>query len=119
MKIIINEAQEKYVCEKIIQEEILNFNEKVLIVKKFLDKNFKRADISQFGDDGYSTIKPIVVYLDSYKQPIKKLTDDELLEMLIDKFQNLTDNESELKTFLIKIMKSWYYKDKKLELGIV
>lgn len=119
MKIIITEAQEKYVCKKIIQEEILNFNEKVLIVKKFLDNNFKRADISQFGDDGYSTIKPIVVYLDSYKQPIKKLTDDELLEMLIDKFQNLTDNESELKTFLIKIMKSWYYKDKKLELGIV
>ena len=109
-----------YECVKrILAREFDDRMSKALIVKEFLDGNFKRADISQIGSDGYAESKPIVVYLDAYKQPIKNMTDEDLLDMLMDKFQNMFDDDGKRRKFLLAVMKSWYNKDKKLEMGLV
>ena len=117
--IIINEKQRDILIAALVAEENSMMMQKSLMVKKFLDDNFKRGDISEIGDDGYANSRPIVVYLDKYKQPIKNMSDEDLLDMLLDKFKNILDDENEKKQFLIKIMKAWYNKDKKLDLGLV
>lgn len=118
--IYITEEQEPFLLEQMVLEELQNLQkEKVLLIKKFLDNNFKRADISSINSDGYNEHKPIVVYLDSYKQPIKNLSDQDLLDMLLDKFQDIIKDEQEKKSFLTKVMKNWYNNNKKLDLGII
>lgn len=119
MKITINESQaNQLIANLVIKENMMQIN-RIKLVKDFLDKNFQRADISRIGNDGYAEDYPIVMYIDSYKQPIKKMTDEELLDMLLDKFQHLMPNQEENKEFLIKVIKAWYYKDKKLDLGLL
>ena len=117
--ITITEGQMKFLVAQMIAEETANHMQKALTVKKFLDDNFKRADISKINSEGYAESVPIVVYLDAYTQPIKNLTDEDLLDMLMDKFKNMFDNENERRSFLLSVMKAWYAKDKKLELGLL
>ena len=117
--ITITEGQMKFLVAQMIAEETANHMQKALTVKKFLDDNFKRADISKINSEGYAESVPIVVYLDAYKQPIKNLTDEDLLDMLMDKFKNMFDNENERRSFLLSVMNAWYAKEKKLELGLL
>lgn len=117
--IIITESQRDKLIEQLIKEVNTQRVQKALMVKKFLDDNFKRADITKINDNGYAEAKPIVIYLDMHKQPIKKLSDEDLLDMLLDKFKNIMDDEKEKKDFLLNVMKAWYIKDKKLDLGLI
>ena len=117
--IIITEEQRDELVKMLVKEEIAKGIDKSILVKKFLDDNFKRASISEIGDDGYANDRPIVVYLDSYKQPLKKMSDEDLLDMLMDKFKTFSDDENERREFLLKIMKAWYNKDIKLDLGLI
>lgn len=118
-RIIITEKQRDELIRLMVMEDTNMRIEKALVVKKFLDDNFKRADISEIGKDGYAKATPIVVYLDAYKQPIKNMTDEDLLYMLLDKFKNIMEDETEKRQFLLDIMKAWYKKDKKLDLGLI
>lgn len=117
--VIITEAQRNELISRFILEDTTMRIEKALAVKKFLDDNFKRADISEIDDSGYANAKPIVVYLDQYKQPIKNLTDEDLLDMLLDKFKNIMPDEKEKRQFLLDVMRAWYKKDRKLDLGLI
>lgn len=117
--IIITEKQRDELVKLMVLEETGMRIERALAVKKFLDDNFKRADIPQINKDGYADAQPIVVYLDKYKQPIKNMSDEDLLDMLLDKFKNIIPDENEKRQFLLDVMKSWYNKDKKLDLGLI
>ena len=41
---------------------------------------------------------------------VKNLSDQQLLDILMDKFKVMYDNEEQLKWFLTKVMIHWYYK---------
>lgn len=83
--------------------------ENVLIVKKYLDDNFRRGNLEGLGEDGLPSNTPIVVMINIQTgKPVQDMYDHQLLELLIDKFQNMFVDEIERKSFLLQVMKDWY-----------
>lgn len=109
MRIIINEHQEKIILQHIVNEAT-EYSDKVLLVKKYLDDNFARADNCKMGEDGQPTTEKVVAWLDSYKQLIKTITDVQLFYVVQDKFKNIISNKEERDNFLKKVIKDWYNK---------
>lgn len=106
MKIIINEKSEKRLIQ-LIKEESLYTN-KVLRVKKFLDDNLSRADYQQNDDNtGLPSRKQIAVWM-SGNEAVKTFTDQQLLDVLQERFKDMFDNEEECYNSLKKIMIAWY-----------
>lgn len=81
--------------------------EKVLLVKKFLDSNFKKDTIETFDDGGFPNQTPIVGLIDSNNIVVKNMSDNQLFDYLIDEFQNLY-NEDKLNPFIKLVIKDWY-----------
>ena len=109
-RIIVTESQ----YNKILNEgiEIAKYSvepEKVKIVKKFLDTNFIKAGIPTIGEDGYPKTVPIVAMKGTDGNPVRNMTDKQLLELLEDKFQKIYSDASKAKRFLSQIIKDWYY----------
>lgn len=82
---------------------------KVKIVVKFLDDNFLKAGIPTLGEDGYPKTVPIVVLKGTDGQPVKKMTDAQLYELLKDKFGKMYSDTERVNKFLKQIIKDWYY----------
>lgn len=87
--------------------------EKVLIVKTYLDNNFSHDQedcIEGIGADGYVSNTPIVYLKNTLTgKKIKPMYDYQLLELLIDKFQNMFVDKDEKTKFLGQVMRDWYY----------
>lgn len=107
-KIIIKEDKERKLLETLLNEKATS--NKVSIVVDFLNQNFKRADNTEMGEDGMLKSKPIVVWVDKHKSPIKPMTDEQLFYLLQNKFKNIYSDKKERDTFIKKIIKAWYYK---------
>ena len=106
MKIIINEKSEKRLIQ-LIKEESLYTN-KVLMVKKFLDDNLSRADYNQNDDEtGLPSRKQIAVWMNG-NEVIKTYKDQQLIDMIQEKFKNIFDDENECYSFLKKVLIAWY-----------
>ena len=123
MKLVINETQADYIAEKINEETYqmpvpkqankpycIN-PEKVLIVKKFLDKTFSPHDYERV-ENGYPAKIKIVSMNSSLGEPLKYMYKEQLLDLLIDKFQNMFLDKDERKSFLQQVMNDWF--DKKI-----
>ena len=83
--------------------------EKVLIVKKYLDDNFKKGSIEGIGDDGMPTNTCIVAMINPQTGNVaQNMYDYQLLELLIDKFQNMFVDKEERSKFLGQVMRDWY-----------
>lgn len=111
-KILLNEKQEKIIISNIINENkyyTVDTN-KVLVIKKFLDKNFKRASMSSFNNDGEVKDTPIVGLLDNNGNVIKNMTDRQLFDFIQDKFANIYGNNIQRDKFIAQVIKDWYYK---------
>jgi hypothetical protein len=109
-KIILTETQERELIKHILKEEKrypVNLD-LVLRVKEYLDKNFQRGNLGEFKSDK-PVNTPIVGMLLNNKV-VKNLSDQQLLDILMDKFKVMYDNEEQLKWFLTKVMIHWYYK---------
>ena len=106
MRIFINERQEQMLIKMLIKESEGDQN---LLVFKFLDDNFIRADYTQ-EVDGRPTKVNTVVWLDSDKQPFKTITLERLFYILQDEFQNLTNDKKERDERLKNILQSWVSK---------
>lgn len=111
MRIILNERQERILLQQIMNEAS-EYSDKVLMVKKYLDDNFAKADNTKMGKDGQPTTEKVVAWLDSYKQLIKTITDVQLFYVVQDKFKNIMSNKEERDNFLKQVIKDWY--DKKI-----
>ena len=86
-----------------------SYSDKVLMVKKFLDDNFVRANFTKPDDNGILAAQPIVVQLDVNRQPSKKTLDDVALFYLIqNKFQKILALDNERDKLLKQIIKDWY-----------
>ena len=84
--------------------------ENVLIVKKYLDDNFKRGNLEQMGDNGLPVNIQIVAIINSQTGNVaQNMYDYQLLELLIEQFKNMFVDEVERKRFLTQVMKDWYY----------
>jgi hypothetical protein len=106
-KIIINEKIESKILQYLINEEV-NLSDKVLLVKKYLDDNFARADNSTIGLDGFPRTEKVVAWLDDYKQLIKNITDVQLFYVIQEKFKNIISDKKERDNFLKQVIKDWY-----------
>lgn len=107
-KIIITEKQEQQLLEHlIIEQEFPIDTNKVLIVKSFLDKNFKRGSLSEFGKNGLPVNTPVVGLLNK-GEVIKNLTAKQLFDLLEDEFRGMFSNKIQRSKFLAKVIKDWY-----------
>lgn len=119
-KLIISKDQENYLIDK-LNEEVYQMPvpkkankpycinpEKVLIVKKFLDNTFTKHDYEKIGPNGLPTIIKIVSMNASNGEPLKYMYQDQLLDLLIDKFQKMFSDVDERQSFLQQVMNDWF-----------
>lgn len=113
MKLVINENQAKKLIQLIHEEccckQYSYSPENVLIVKKYLDANFKKGNLEGMGEDGTPSNTPIVVMINTQTgKPAQNMFDHQLHELLIDKFQNMFTDKDERSKFLGQVMRDWY-----------
>lgn len=82
--------------------------EKVQIVRKFLDKGFKKGSIERVGKNGLPEKVRIVGMLSSNGDVLKNMYDSQLLDLLIDHFQNMFSDHMERGLFLKQVMNDWF-----------
>lgn len=108
-KIIITESQEQQLLEYMICEKTFPIDtNKVLVVKDYLEKHFKKGNLAEFGDDGLPVNKPVVGMINN-GEPVKNLTARQLLDILEDEFRGMFNDKRQRTKFLIQVMKDWYY----------
>ena len=81
--------------------------EKVLIVKKFLDKGFKAHDYEKIGNSGMPIKIKIISMNASNGEPLKYMYKDQLHDLLIDRFQNMFSDAVERSAFLTQVIEDW------------
>ena len=107
MDIIINEEIENRWFKQILSESFYPTTERVLMIKNFLDGNFQRSEIDDIGEDGYPKKVKSVVLMSNNKQPLKTMSQDELLILLDDKFNHMISDKNDRKKFFGQIIKDW------------
>lgn len=118
-RFIINEEQEKELIRR-INEEVYQMPvdkkmnkpycinpEKVLIVKKFLDKTFKVHDFEKIGSNGMPIITKVFSMNASNGEPLKYMYKTQLHDLLIDRFQNMFLDKTERSLFLKQVIEDW------------
>jgi len=107
MKLIITENQEQIILNNILKEEV-DYSEKRLLVKKYLDDNFKKGELKRKGEN-----EPIECYVQVTKeqQPIKSFDDKRLFYHIQAKFRDILPEE-ERDEFLQDVINKW--RDKKI-----
>jgi hypothetical protein len=118
-KIIITERQEKLLAN-ILSEGIYQMPvdkkvnkpycvnpEKVLIVKKFLDNRFSPHDYEKIGSNGLPVKIKIYSMNASNGEPLKYMYQEQLEDLLIDRFQNMFLDKNERALFMSQVIKDW------------
>lgn len=106
-KIFLTEKQEQQLLEYLIIEQRFTINpDDVLMVKEFLDANFKKGKLEEF-KDGVPGCTPIVGRLLNGKV-VQNLNARQLLDVLEDKYRNLYSNNVQRSKFLSKVLQDWY-----------
>lgn len=118
-KFIISEEQEKELIRRINEETYQmpvdkKMNkpycinpEKVLIIKKFLDKTFKVHDFEKIGSNGMPIITKVFSMNASNGEPLKYMYKTQLHDLLIDKFQNMFLDKIERDLFMKQVIEDW------------
>lgn len=82
--------------------------EKVLLVKKYLDFNFKRGNIENIGPDGFPAKVRIAGMMSSNGDILQNLGEMQLEDLLIEKFKNMFIDKTERQKFLHQVMDDWF-----------
>ena len=107
-KIIITETQEQKLLEYLILEKNYPIEpSKVLLVKDYLDKNFKKGNLAEFGANGLPVNTPVVGLLNN-GQVVKNLTAKQLFDVLEDEFRGMFSDKIQRSKFLAQVIKDWY-----------
>ena len=118
-KFIISETQEKELIKRLNEETYqmpvdkkMNTPycinpEKVLIVKKFLDKTFQPHDYEKIGSNGMPVKIKVVSMNASNGEPLKYMYKEQLHDLLIDRFQNMFLDTNERSLFLKQVIDDW------------
>ena len=118
-KLIITENQEKILAQ-LLREGVYQMPvdkkmnkpycvnpEKVLIVKKFLDKGFSAHDYEKIGSNGLPCKIKVFSMNASNGEPLKYMYQDQLQDLLIDRFQNMFSDKIERELFMAQVIKDW------------
>ena len=108
--IFLTEEQVKYINERKSIPKWYVDPQKVLLVKRYLDKGFKRANMTGIGDDGYPKDVKIVTMLSSNGTPLRNMTAMQLFYLLQDRFSKMFPDKKQLNNFLWATMNDWYEK---------
>ena len=79
---------------------------KVLIVKKHLDNNFKKAKYSRIGSNGRPEVVDVVGMSDGLGNILKYMYKDQLKDYLLDYYQKMFSDENESSLFFDKVIDS-------------
>lgn len=82
--------------------------EKVKIVKKFLDKGFKKGTLEKVGANGLPQKVRVVGMMSSNGDVLKNMYIEQLHDLLIDRFQNMFTDTTERSLFLKQVMDDWF-----------
>ena len=107
-QILINEGDETKIISELISEAFYPNVDKVLFIKDYIDKNFKKQSLDDIDTNGYPCSTPSVVMMSKSGQPIKTMEMKEFLLFLDDKFHNMISDESDRKKFLKQVITDWY-----------
>lgn len=106
-KIIITEKQEQQLLEHLIVEQEFPIEpNKVLLVKAYLDKNFKKGNLEEF-KNGTPGVTPVVGRLLNGKV-VQNLNARQLFDVLEDEFRGMFSNKIQRSKFLAQVIKDWY-----------
>ena len=118
-KFVINEKQEKELIKR-LNEEIYQMPvdkkankpycinpDKVLIVKKFLDKTFQPHDYEKIGSNGMPVKMKVVSMNASNGEPLKYMYKEQLHDLLVDRFQNMFLDKNERDLFMKQVIEDW------------
>ena len=107
-KIFITEKQEQSLLEHLIVEQRFPVDpNKVLLVKRYLDKNFKKGKLAEYGENGLPVNTPVVGLLNN-GEVIKNLTAKQLFDVLEEEFRGMFSNKIQRSKFLAKVIQDWY-----------
>lgn len=122
--IIINESQAKElfgIFEEIYQEphpqqpnmkkanKPYSINpEKVKIVKNYLDSGFKKGTYQIIGPDGFPQNKRIVAMIGNDGSVLKNMYEEQMVDLLVDKFQNMFSDHDERELFFKRVLDDWF-----------
>lgn len=82
--------------------------ENVLLVKKYLDSNFKKGQIDQIGPDGFPAKVRIAGMMTSNGDILQNLGEMQLEDLLIEKFKNMFIDKVERQKFLHQVLNDWF-----------
>ena len=100
-----NLLQECY--STILNEVYYPLSSKVLLIKNYLDRNFKRDYILDMDENGYPINKGVVNMV-SNGVVIQQMQGDEILTLLDDKFHNIIKDKKDRRTFLKQVLSDWF-----------
>jgi hypothetical protein len=114
--IIITESQEAMIMNALLQDNPIeaeskdtpaeDMSDKILSVKKYLDKYFKKGDIDQIKDGKPSKLEVVIMVSDNGKF-LKTLTDKQLFDQVQADFKNILP-EKDRDAFLKDVVIKWY-----------
>jgi hypothetical protein len=82
--------------------------ENVLLVKKYLDGNFKKGQIENIGPDGFPAKTRIAGMMTSSGDILQNLGEMQLEDLLIEKFKNMFIDKVERQKFLHQVLDDWF-----------
>ena len=116
--LIITEEQARALSNEIPKSEPSKMPEKagpyivnpenVLLVKKYLDTNFKKGQIENLGPDGFPAKVRIAGMMSSNGDIIQNLGEMQLEDLLIEKFKNMFLNKDERNKFIHQVLQDWF-----------
>ena len=121
-RVIITEAQEQQLIKILNNEEEVQQMpvpktankpycidpDKVKVVRKFLDSNFTKNNLERIGASGMPEKIRIVTMSSSNGEPLKSLYEEDLLDLLIEKFKKMFLDKEERMLFLKQVMNDWF-----------
>lgn len=108
MIIKLSEKKEKDIINKILLETFYPCGEKVMAIKSYLDKNFKKSIIDDIGEDGYPIKANCALMMGINNQPLKTVQPKELLLILNDKFPKIIVNDLDRQKFFKQVLIDWF-----------
>jgi hypothetical protein len=110
MRYIISEKQEALILSKLMEERLneAEANDKVLRIKDYLDKGFKKVSQGAVDSNGDPSKAEMVLMIGYDGTPVRPLDDKQLFQKLQAKIKNILP-EDERDEFLKKCMIAWYY----------
>ena len=118
-KIILSEKQSK-ALKNILSEDVQQMPvdkkmnkpycidpNKVLTVKRYLDGGFTAHDFERVGANGFPEKIKIITMNASNGEPLKPMYPNQLVDLLIDRFQNMFLDKMERELFIKQVVKDW------------